>query len=205
LARHNSICELLNCYGADVICLQETKMAQPSQRTLLSMLGSDFTGSLALPSIGARGGILIAWRQHLGVTGATRTDVHSVSVQFCSEEGHHWWLTCVYGPQSNEAKIQFLQELRQIRAACQGPWMISRDFNLILQVEDKNNLHINRALMGRFKKLVDDLALKEIPLHGRKFAWSNQQNQPTLVKLDRVLCSIDFFSQICRRAAYHYI
>ena len=46
--------------------------------------------------------------------------------------------------------------------------------------------------MGRFKKLVDDLALKEIPLHGRKFTWSNQQNQPTLVKLDRVLCSIDW-------------
>ena len=175
MARHNSICELLNCYGADVICLQETKMAQPSQRTLLSMLGSDFTGSLALPSIGARGGILIAWRQHLGVTGANRTDIHSVSVQFCSEEGHPWWLTCVYGPQSNEANIQFLQEPRQIRAACQGPWMISGDFNLILQVEEKNNSHINQAMMGRLRKLVDDLALKEIPLHGRKFTWSNQQ------------------------------
>jgi hypothetical protein len=61
-----------------------------------------------------------------------------------------------------------------------------------LQVEDKNNSHINRDMMGRFKKLVDDLALKEIPLHGRKFTWSNQQNQPTLVKLDRVLCSIDW-------------
>jgi hypothetical protein len=46
--------------------------------------------------------------------------------------------------------------------------------------------------MGRFKKLVDDLALKEIPLHGRKFTWSNQQNQPTLVKLDKLLCSIDW-------------
>jgi hypothetical protein len=46
-------------------------------------------------------------------------------------------------------------------------------------------------MMGRFTKLVDDLALKEIRLHGRKFTWSNQPNQPTLVKLDRVLCSID--------------
>jgi hypothetical protein len=45
-------------------------------------------------------------------------------------------------------------------------------------------------MTGRFKKPIDDLALKEIPLHGCKFTWSNQQNQPTLVKLDRVLCSI---------------
>ena len=26
-------------------------------------------------------------------------------------------------------------------------------------------------------------------LHGRKFTWSNQQDSPTLVRLDRVLCS----------------
>lgn len=46
--------------------------------------------------------------------------------------------------------------------------------------------------MGRFRKLIEDLALKEIPLHGRKYTWSNQQDAPTLVKLDRVLCSVDW-------------
>lgn len=47
-------------------------------------------------------------------------------------------------------------------------------------------------MMGRFRKLIDDLALKEIPLHGRTHTWSNQQDNPTLVKLDRVLCSVDW-------------
>jgi exonuclease III len=28
-----------------------------------------------------------------------------VFVQFCSATGQHWWLTCVYRPQGNEAKI----------------------------------------------------------------------------------------------------
>jgi hypothetical protein len=41
-------------------------------------------------------------------------------------------------------------------------------------------------------RFIDDLALKEIPLHGRKFTWSNQQESPTLVKLDRVLCTMDW-------------
>lgn len=45
--------------------------------------------------------------------------------------------------------------------------------------------------MGRFRRLIDDLALKEVPLHGRKLLWSNRQDSPTLVKLDRVLCSVD--------------
>jgi hypothetical protein len=33
------------------------------------------------------------------------------------------------------------------------------------------------------------LELRDLPLHGWKFTWSNQQVAPTLVKLDRALCS----------------
>jgi endonuclease/exonuclease/phosphatase family metal-dependent hydrolase len=47
-------------------------------------------------------------------------------------------------------------------------------------------------MMGRFRKLIEDLSLKEIPLHGRKYTWSNQQDSPVLVKLDRVLCSVEW-------------
>ena len=58
------------------------------------------------------------------------------------------------------------------------------DFNLIYKASDKNTSNLNRPMMGRFRRLIDDLALKEIPLHGRKFTWSNQQAAPVLVKLD---------------------
>jgi hypothetical protein len=47
-------------------------------------------------------------------------------------------------------------------------------------------------MMGRFRELINDLSLVEIPLHGCKFTWSNRQDCPTLVKLDRVLCSTDW-------------
>ena len=70
--------------------------------------------------------------------------------------------------------------------------MIAGDFNLIYKDEDKNNANFNKAMMGRFRRFINDLALKEIPLHGRKFTWSNQQVFPTLVKLDRVLCTVDW-------------
>jgi hypothetical protein len=44
--------------------------------------------------------------------------------------------------------------------------------------------------MGRFRSAINDLALKEIPLFGRKYTWSNQQEHPVLVKLDRAFCSV---------------
>jgi hypothetical protein len=70
--------------------------------------------------------------------------------------------------------------------------LIAGDFNLIYRASDKNNSNINRAMMGRFRKLVEDLSLKEVPLYGRKYTWSNQQDSPVLVKLDRALCSLEW-------------
>jgi hypothetical protein len=43
--------------------------------------------------------------------------------------------------------------------------------------EDKNNGNINRAILGRFHGLINDLELRDLPLHGRKFTW-NQQDAP---------------------------
>ena len=158
----------------DVVCLQETKMSTVSRRLVLSMLGSEFDNNfIYLPSDGASGGILVAWRIQLGIVGATRVDAHSLSVQFCSSNGSAWWLTCVYGPKQDQDKIQFLQELRDFRVQCSGPWLVVGDFNLIYKEEDKNNSNLNRAMMGRFRRWINDLGVSEIPLHGRKYTWTS--------------------------------
>jgi len=71
---------------------------------------------------------------------------------------------------------------------------VAGDFNLIYRDEDKNNTNLNRALMGRFRRWINDMAVAEIPLHGRKFTWSSSSTSadPTLVRLDRVFCSPDW-------------
>ena len=76
------------------------------------MLGSDFSDFVELPAIGASGGILIAWRHGLGQARATRVDQYSVSIEFSPSGLQLWWLTCVYGPQGDDNKLLFLQELR---------------------------------------------------------------------------------------------
>lgn len=61
---------------------------------------------------------------------------------------------------------------------------------MIYQDEDKNNGNLNRAMMGRFCRLLDDTEIKEINLLGCKFTWSNERQSPTLVRVDRVFSSI---------------
>lgn len=194
-ARQDSVRVLVTLAAVDIVCLQETKMEVVTRRLILSMLGVDFDNNFVfLPSVGARGGILIAWRSKLGNIRASRINTFTVSAQFCPENGEPWWLTCVYGPQSTEDKIAFLQELRSVRANCDGPWMVAGDFNMIYRDEDKNNTNLNRAMMGRFRALINDVAIKEIPLYGRKFTWTSSASStsPTLVKLDRVFCTVDW-------------
>jgi hypothetical protein len=45
--------------------------------------------------------------------------------------------------------------------------------------------------MGRLQRALNDLALKELPLTGRKFTWSGGTS-PTLSKLDSVFCSVEW-------------
>jgi hypothetical protein len=66
------------------------------------------------------------------------------------------------------------------------------DFNLIVKAEDKNNDNLNRAMMGRFRRLINDFELHDVPMKRRKFTWLNQQDAPMLVRLDRALCSTDW-------------
>jgi exonuclease III len=99
--------------------------------------------------------------------------------------------TSVYGPQADGDKALFMDELEAIRDACSGPWAVLGDFNLILDAADKNNARINRRNMGMFRRVVDRLKLCDMHLHGRLYTWSNERANPTLVKLDRLLASLD--------------
>ena len=176
----------------DIVCLQETKKESISRFMVFYLLGNVFDQFTFLPAIGTRGGILLAWKGSVCSALQTRVDEFSISVQFNHDSNLPWWFTGVYGPQSDEKKLQFLQELRMVRSVCVGPWVVGGDFNLIYRAEDKNNNNLDRAMMGRFQRIINDLQLVELPLLGRKFTWSNERSSPTLVRLDRFFYSRDW-------------
>jgi hypothetical protein len=43
--------------------------------------------------------------------------------------------------------------------------------------------------MLRFRKAINHLEVKEIPLRGRKYTWSNGQNPPTITRIERAFCT----------------
>lgn len=65
--------------------------------------------------------------------------------------------------------------------------MLCGDFNMIYRDEDKNNGNLNRRMMGRFRRFLNDSALKEIYLHGRRYTWSNERDPLTRATRSGVL------------------
>jgi hypothetical protein len=101
-------------------------------------------------------------------------------------------LTVVYGPTDDAEKMEFLNELLSVAPVSQTQWVVLRDFNMIYEARDKSNLNLNRHLMGRFRRALDRCELFEFALQNRKYTWSNDRAQPTLVRLDRVFCNKDW-------------
>lgn len=191
-SHRDTVRDLIAAIKPDIVCLQETKIQNMTMRITLSTLGTGLDQQVVLPASGTRGGILIAWSSAVCRAITYRIDTYSTSVLFQNNSGIQWWCTTVYGPNDDTQKVQFLDELRAVRAACVGPWMIAGDFNLIYRAEDKNNSNLDRAMMGHFKRAINDLELKEVDLLGRRFTWSNEREVPTLVRLDRVFCTSEW-------------
>lgn len=96
----------------------------------------------------------------------------------------------VYGPCDSASKPVFLQELMDLSVSMSCPWVIVGDFNLTLRPADKSsdNFNMHEALF--FSSAIQSMQLQDLPLLERRFTWSNQQDVPILVRLDRALVNV---------------
>ena len=79
-------------------------------------------------------------------------------------------------------KIEFLNNLKLAVANLQSPLILAGDFNLIADAGDKNNSNINRGLMSAFRQFINELELKDLYLHGRRYTWCNEHLNATLCR-----------------------
>lgn len=190
--RRDAVRDMVTSTNATIVCLQETKLAHLDDVVVASMLGHQFIANYSyLPANGVRGGILIAASERHFRLMSTACTENTITVQLqMLEDASEWSITGVYGPQGNQQKRRFIEELKIVKRLVTQKWLVVGDFNLIYKIEDKNNSRINRRLMGKFRQAIEDLELKELNLHGRKYTWSNGQENPTMSRIDRIFCTV---------------
>lgn len=143
--------------------------------------------------MGVSGGILIAAAEHFFTINHPTHTQHTVSAIITMlAENKTWTITGVYGPQSDVDKVQFLHELTNLRTQSLPAWLVLGDFNLILNAQDKNNTRLNLPLINTFKATIDNLELARIELRGKKYTWCNDQQSPTMTRMDHFFASADW-------------
>ncbi|KAH7677423.1 DNase I-like protein [Dioscorea alata] len=128
----------------------------------------------------------------------------SLTVDFCSTcDLFRWSCTNVYGPIARSRKGDFWAELRNCATESSVPWVIYGDFNAIFSVGDKSFGAPNFEDIRQAGTFMIDLGLLELCSTGKHFTWTNGQENPLWVKLDRFLVNLAFvehfprLSQIC--------
>jgi hypothetical protein len=74
----------------------------------------------------------------------------------------------------------FVDWLNVVQINDDEKWMFVGDFNFYRSLENRNKDEGNMQDIMIFNSIISNLDLQEIPLKGRKFTWSNIQQEPLL-------------------------
>lgn len=100
-----------------------------------------------------------------------------------------WNLLVVYGAAHEENKVEFLAELSKFCDENKEPILVGGDFNIIRYAKEKSsNKGVHRHTRV-FNSIIHFFELRELIISGGQYTWTNNQEPPTLEKLDRILVS----------------
>lgn len=122
----------------------------------------------------------------------TKMGNFSLAMQLRHRSTNYRWIQItVYGPENHDLSSIFLGELKVLNTWEPSlPKVFGGDFNLIRCLQDKSSENWDLKLMDMFNCFIDYCDLKEIKRSDSKFTWTNKQDSPIMVNLDRGLVSI---------------
>ena len=184
----------------DLLCIQETKIQDLSNRVVRSLGSGRFLGWKAPDAFGSVGGLLIFWDKRSQEMLEWEEGQFSISCKFKNVENWVVWVfTGVYGPFTKEERECLWEETGAIRGIWEEPWCLGGDFNIILSQNERSRQGRITSAMRRFAQVVDELGLVDLQMQGGSFTWSGGLNNQSRARLDRFLvtpCWLDQFSRV---------
>ena len=172
--------EILQGYEVDFVGLQETMRKQYSDKFFRKI---DYNKKFAwhwVPSNGKSGGILCGvnldrFEVIKFVEGAFTVN----AIVNDKKEKRTLSLVTVYGPAHEEGRENILAELAQICSTNVYPMILGGDFNILRFSSEKNKSFSGNKSTDRFNWVINTHELRDLPLVGRMYTWSNNQQDPT--------------------------
>jgi hypothetical protein len=99
-------------------------------------------------------------------------------------------LIMVYGPAQEDRRESFLTA--ETCSKFNIPTLIGGDFDILRSSDEKNKHFAGNRHTDLFNWVINSFELRDLPLIGGEYTWSNNQSEPTLERLDRVLISSEW-------------
>jgi len=178
-----------------VVCVQETKKEHFDVAFIKECCPPSFDEFVYVPSCGASGGLLIIWKSAVFSGLVMHCESFALSVHFtATQSAQEWVLLNIYGPCHGQAREQFIQWLYNLNIPDTEDWLLLGDFNFIRSPNNRNRSGGDANDMFIFNDWIRSQHLTEIPIKGRKYTWSNMQENPLLEQLDWFFTSLHWTS-----------
>ncbi|WOL06776.1 hypothetical protein Cni_G15510 [Canna indica] len=191
-------------YSPECIFLLEIKQDGKRFINLLRKCGYD--DYFIVPSLGTAGGLIMAWKNHLGITIISSSSYYIQAHILHYDNLPSWQFIGLHLHYEVSTRRKQFQELTNILRNRSCPILISGDFNSILRHEEKSggasfSSHMTEDLLH----FTSSGCLLEFPTSGPPFTWSNKRPHPNLIEkvLDRFLASADWHDTWCNGLSIH--
>ena len=128
-------------WGADIICLQETMLANTEQRTWSDLGWGGNETHVSIEASGHSGGILLAWKTSLFDREEIWKGKHVVATRLIHRaDGRNLVVASAYGPTNASNRGELWEDLNQLCTTFPNTaLLIGGDFNVTLTSEDRPN------------------------------------------------------------------
>ncbi|XP_021764015.1 uncharacterized protein LOC110728681 [Chenopodium quinoa] len=112
-------------------------------------------------------------------------------------------VTMVYGLNDPKRRVELWNQLTEIAKISKDPWLISGDFNNILNWEDRIRSPCTFDEVKDFRECLSKNDLVDFKVGGLYYTWNNKQEGQHIVcsKIDRVLVNNDWLSKFDKATA----
>ncbi|XP_075096182.1 uncharacterized protein LOC142174296 [Nicotiana tabacum] len=98
------------------------------------------------------------------------------------------------------------KDIEEIYKCNKGPWAVMRDFNNMLNIDERIGSKVTVAEIKEFRQCVDTCCLQELKSTGAFYTWNNKQSGEDRVmsRIDRVLANFEWIT-VLHASTVHYM
>ncbi|KAK3218713.1 hypothetical protein Dsin_012683 [Dipteronia sinensis] len=177
-----------------ILFIQESKLNKFDCKVMKPIGGSFLTKGVGVEATGSAGGLITLWNEgSFAIKDCIFNDccIIVAGELLCLKEEV---VFCNVYPPNQEKDMKALWDfILQAQVSLKGHWFLGGDFNTILVPSERMGGVCSVGSMRNFRWFIDTAKVIDIPLHGISFTWSNNRENASWSRLDRFLCSSEFF------------